>query len=72
MADDPSSYVDPCAVDTTVVYGQALHIAAIFIVALASALGSGVPLLSKYHPGFSLDPYFICLGKVRPKAVGYW
>ena len=68
-AADAYAYVDPCAVDTSVVYGQSLHIAAIFIVLIASSLGAGIPLLSKYHPGFSLDPYVICLGKCMGTGV---
>ena len=68
-AADAYAYVDPCAVDTSIVYGQGLHIAAIFIVLIASSLGAGIPLLSKYHPGISLDPYVICLGKCMGTGV---
>ena len=40
-----------------------LHVAAVFVVLIASSLGAGIPLLAKYHPGFDLDPYYIMLGK---------
>jgi len=55
--------VDPCASTFNVVYDRSLHIGAIFIVLMASVLGSGIPLLAKYCKYFRVSPYVICLGK---------
>ena len=60
---------DPCATQLAEVYGMPLHVAAVFVVFLASLLGAGVPLLTKYHPGFAVDPYVVALGKCMGTGV---
>ena len=67
VSDDPSS--DPCATQLAEVYGLPLHVGAVLIVFLASLLGAGVPLLTKYHPGFAVDPYVVALGKCMGTGV---
>jgi hypothetical protein len=62
-ASSDSDAANPCVVDPTQVYGQTLHIVAIFVVLLSSAVGAGFPLLCKHFPGVRLDPFLICLGK---------
>jgi len=54
---------NPCAAAEMLVYDQGLHIAAVFIILLASMLGSGIPVLAKYSKYFRVSPYVICLGK---------
>eukprot|EP01112_Ceratiomyxa_fruticulosa_P020889 TRINITY_DN7241_c0_g1_i1.p1 TRINITY_DN7241_c0_g1~~TRINITY_DN7241_c0_g1_i1.p1 ORF type:complete len:346 (+),score=44.28 TRINITY_DN7241_c0_g1_i1:190-1227(+) len=52
-----------CAPEEIGAYNQGLHIAAVFIILFASLLGAAIPIIVKYHPGWNIDPYFICLGK---------
>ena len=54
---------DPCSVLQPPDWSIGLHVAAVFVVLIASSMGAGIPILAKYHPGFALDPYWIMLGK---------
>ena len=58
-----ASYSGPCDVLEPPDWTTGLHVAAVFVVLIASSMGAGIPLLAKYHPGFDLDPYWIMLGK---------
>ena len=63
VANANAAYADPCAVLLPPDWTLGLHVAAIFVVLVASTIGATIPILAKYHPGFSLDPYVIMLGK---------
>jgi solute carrier family 39 (zinc transporter), member 1/2/3 len=53
---------DPCAASVSTDYDLGLHIAAVFIILAASALGTFIPLLTnRYRKG--IVPYLVCLGK---------
>ena len=54
---------DPCGALLPPDWSIGLHVAAVFVVLIASSMGAGIPILAKYHPGFDLDPYWIILGK---------
>ena len=54
---------DPCAVFQPPDWSIGLHVAAVFVVLIASSVGACIPILAKYHPGFDIDPYYIILGK---------
>ena len=58
-----SSQADPCGAILPPDWTLGLHVAAVFVVLIASSIGACVPLLAKYHPGFDIDPYWIMLGK---------
>ena len=60
---EAAAAADPCTADELPTYNQGLHIAAGFIILVASMLGAAVPLLSKYHPFFRIDPFLLMLGK---------
>jgi hypothetical protein len=63
LAESDSAGANPCVMDPSQTYGSTLHVVAIFVVLLASAVGAGFPLLCKHFPGVRLDPFYICLGK---------
>ena len=66
---------DPCTADEPPTYNQGLHIAAVFIILVASMLGAAVPLLSKHHPFFRIDPFILMLGKSAGECthdIGLW
>ncbi|KAG5500522.1 hypothetical protein JKF63_03616 [Porcisia hertigi] len=50
-------------------YMLGLHIAAIFIVLLASAVGTLIPILGKYVPALQLPVYVYALGKAAATGV---
>ena len=58
----PGAPEDPCAADTPVDYSLGLHIAAVFIILAASALGAALPLVTRALHG-GIVPYLIVLGK---------
>ena len=61
--DAANAAYDPCGVLQPPDWTLGLHIAAVFVVLIASTTGAGVPLLAKYHPGFDLNPIWIIIGK---------
>ena len=54
---------DPCAILQPPDWSIGLHVAAVFVVLIASSTGALIPILAKYHPGFDIDPYYIIIGK---------
>jgi zinc transporter 1/2/3 len=60
---------NPCYVVGASQYDQGLHVAAIFILFIASALGVVVPLVPKYSRNFREYPYLIILGKCAGTGV---
>lgn len=52
-----------CKSDLATDFNQGYHIGAIFVILVASALGSGIPVLSLHVPIFRVSPYLIILGK---------
>jgi len=55
--------IDPCAAVALDGYSQGYHIAAVFIILVASLLGAVIPILSKYTRFIRISPYQICFGK---------
>lgn len=60
---------DPCAFIVPPNYSQPYHISAIFIVLVASALGTAVPLLGSHIAVFAVDPFLLVLGKCAGTGV---
>ena len=64
MSDSDSSDVDPCvASGPNGYYDQPLNIAAVFIILLASLLGTIAPLFFQRHPRYLRYPFVIIIGK---------
>jgi zinc transporter 1/2/3 len=61
--------VDPCALVVPVDYNLGLHIAAVFIILVASAVGVAIPLLAKYIQRLGVPPYFVTIGKCAGTGV---
>ena len=69
-ADDDGSGGDPCtAASVAASYGQPLHVAAVFIVFLASMLGAGLPLLPRAFARRPVYPFALLLGKCTGTGV---
>jgi solute carrier family 39 (zinc transporter), member 1/2/3 len=60
---------DPCALVEISAYDHSLHIAAIFVLFVASVSGVALPLLPKYSKALSVNPYYIVLGKCAGAGV---
>jgi zinc transporter 1/2/3 len=60
---------DPCYEVGVGEYDQSLHIAAIFIILVASAIGVALPLVPKYSKSLNSYPYFIIVGKCAGAGV---
>ena len=60
--DDCGCDVDPCAADQSGNYSLGIHIAAVFIILVASGLGVALPLLTRALR-VGIVPYLIVLGK---------
>jgi solute carrier family 39 (zinc transporter), member 1/2/3 len=61
---------DPCALGEEVsAYDHSLHVASIFVLFAASAIGVALPLLPKYSKALRVNPYLIILGKCAGAGV---
>ena len=60
---------DPCGTTVAVTYGQPLHVAAIFVVLVASILGVAIPLLGKASKRWSVGAFVIACGKCAGTGV---
>ena len=69
LEEEEGVVVDPCYVVDTSSYDMSLHIASIFVLFFASALGVCVPLLPKYSKRLNTYPYLIILGKCAGAGV---
>lgn len=56
---------DECSADPPSNYNLGLHIAAVFIIMLASGLGAFIPVISKVQPAFRISGKIITLGKYQ-------
>lgn len=54
---------DQCLAEAPSNYNLGLHIAAVFIIMLASGLGAFIPVISKVCPAFRISGKIITLGK---------
>lgn len=61
--------VDPCAIVVATDYNIGLHIAAVFIILVASALGVLFPLVAKYVQRLGIPPYPVVIGKCAGTGV---
>lgn len=57
------SETSECNTDFVSKYNQGYHIGAIFVILVASVLGSGFPVVSFHVPIFKVHPFLIILGK---------
>jgi solute carrier family 39 (zinc transporter), member 1/2/3 len=57
------SSADPCALSLPENYSAGIHVGAVFIILIASLVGSGAPLLAKRVPALAANPHAVVVGK---------
>ena len=60
---------NPCDYETPVQYSQPFHVAAVFIVLVASALGAIIPLVGSHYSKYAVPPFVLVLGKCAGTGV---
>jgi solute carrier family 39 (zinc transporter), member 1/2/3 len=60
---------DPCVYETPKEYTMSLHVGAIFVILVASALGAAIPLVGSHRSKLAVPPFVIVLGKCMGTGV---
>lgn len=60
---------DPCVSESPKDYTLSLHIGAIFVILVASALGTVIPLIGSHRSKLAVPPFVIVLGKCMGTGV---